>query len=72
MITFQTFLKALLHSFLRDTNSTISEIRLLPKIKQKFPKQSLRHKLIFTINETFNKLLEMTKTLSQFVFINFI
>ena len=43
--------------------------RLLPKIKHKFPKQSLRYKLISTINETSNELLEMAKTLSQKNFI---
>ena len=46
--------------------------RLLPKIKHEFPKQSLRYKLISTINETSNELLEMAKTLSQKIFINFI
>ena len=30
--------------------------RLLPKIKYEFPKQSLRYKIIFTINETSNEL----------------
>ena len=39
--------------------------RLLPKIKHGFPKQSLRYKLISTINKTSNELLEMAKTLSQ-------
>ena len=42
--------------------------RLLPKIIHEFPKQSLRYKLIFTINE----LLEMAKTLSQKNFMNFV
>ena len=46
--------------------------RLLPKIKHEFPKQSLRYKLISTINETSNELLEMAKTLSQKNFMNFI
>ena len=46
--------------------------RLLPKIKHKFPKHSLRHKLITTINKTFNKFLEIAKTLSHFFLINFI
>ena len=46
--------------------------RLLPKIKHEFPKQSLRYKLISTINETSNELLEMAKTLSQENFMNFI
>ena len=46
--------------------------RLLPKIKHEFPKQSLRYKLISTINETSNELLEMVKTLSQKNFMNFI
>ena len=39
--------------------------RLLPKIKHEFPKQSLRYKLISTINETSNELLEMAKTLTK-------
>ena len=39
--------------------------RLLPKIKHEFPKQSLTYKLISTINETPNELLEMAKTLLQ-------
>ena len=39
--------------------------RLLPKIKNEFPRQSLRYKLITTLNETSNELLEMAKTLSQ-------
>ena len=39
--------------------------KLLPKIKQKFQRQSLRYKLISTLNETSNKPLEMAKTLSQ-------
>ena len=43
--------------------------KLLPKIKHEFPKQSLRYKLISTINETSNELLEMAKTLSQKNFI---
>ena len=46
--------------------------RLLPKIKHEFPKQSLRYKLISTINETSNELLEKAKTLSQKNFMNFI
>ena len=46
--------------------------RLLPKIKHEFPKQSLRYKLISTINETSNELLEKAKTLSQKNFINFV
>ena len=46
--------------------------RLLPKIKHEFPKQCLRYKLISTINETSNELLEMAKTLSQNFFMNFI
>ena len=41
-------------------------------MKHKFPKQSLRYKLISTINETSNELLEMVKTLSQNFFMNFI
>ena len=35
--------------------------RLLPKIKHEFPKQSLRYKLISTINETSHELLEKVK-----------
>ena len=46
--------------------------RLLPKIRHEFSKQSLRYKLISTINETSNELLEMAKTLSQKNFMNFI
>ena len=46
--------------------------RLLPKIKHEFPKQSLRYKLISTINETSNELLEIAKILSQKNFMNFI
>ena len=46
--------------------------RLLPKIKHEFPKQSLRYKLISTINETSNEFLEMAKTLLQKNFMNFI
>ena len=46
--------------------------RLLPKFKHKFPRQSLRYKLVSTSNETSNKLLEMAKTLSQKNFINLI
>ena len=37
--------------------------RLLPKIKHEFPRQSLRYKLISTLNETSNELLEMARTL---------
>ena len=39
--------------------------RLLPKIKHEFPRQSLRYKLISTLNETSNENLEMVKTLLQ-------
>ena len=46
--------------------------RLLPKIKHEFPKQSSGYKLISTMNETSNELLEMAKILSQKNFINFI
>ena len=46
--------------------------RLLPKIKHEFPRQSLSYKLISTLNETSNKLLEMAKTLSQKNFMNFV
>ena len=46
--------------------------RLLPKIKHEFQKQSLRYKLISTINETSNELLEKAKTLLQKNFMNFI
>ena len=74
MITCQTILKALFHSFLRDTNTTISEIPVdyCQKIKHEFLKQSLRYKLISTINETSNELLELAKSLSQKNFMNFI
>ena len=34
-------------------------IRLLPKIKQEFPRQSLRYRLIVTLNETSDDILEM-------------
>ena len=46
--------------------------RLLLKIKHEFPKQSLRYKLISTINETSNELSEMAKTLSQKNLRNFV
>ena len=46
--------------------------RLLPKIKHEFPRQSLRYKLISTLNETSNELLEMARTLSQKIFMNFV
>ena len=46
--------------------------RLLSKIKHEFPKQSLRYKLIATLNETSYDLLEMTKTQSQRNFMNFV
>ena len=46
--------------------------RLLPKIKHEFPRQSLGYKLISTLNETSNKLLEMAKTLSQKNSMNFV
>ena len=46
--------------------------RLLPKIKHEFPRQSLRYKLISSLNETSNELLEMAKTLSQKNFMNFV
>ena len=46
--------------------------RLLPKIKHEFPRQSLRYKLISTLNETSNELLEMARTLSQKNFMNFV
>ena len=43
----------------------------LPKIKHEFPRQSLRYKLISTLNKTSNELLEMARTLSQKNFIKF-
>ena len=46
--------------------------RLLQKIKHEFPRQSLRYKLISTLNKTSNELLEMAKTLSQKNFMNFV
>ena len=49
-----------------------NQSRLLPKINHKFPRQSLRYKLISTLNETSNELLEIAKTLSQNNFINFV
>ena len=74
MIIYQTILKASRHSFLQDTNTITSEIlsRLLPKIKHGFPRQSLRYKLISSLKETSNELLEMAKTLSQKNFRNFV
>ena len=46
--------------------------RLLPKIKHEFPKQSLRYKLIATLNETSYNLLEIAKMQSQRNFMNFV
>ena len=46
--------------------------RLLSNIKHEFPKQYLRYKFIYFINETLNQLLEMIKTLSQKNYINFV
>ena len=37
----------------------------LPRIKHKFPKQSLRYKLITTLNITPNETIEVAKTQSQ-------
>ena len=48
-------LTILLHSFLQDINITISEIQpdYCQKIKhKKIPRQSLRYRLIVTLNET--------------------
>ena len=50
----------------------INPSRLLPKIKYEISKQSLRCKLIATLNETSNDLLEMAKTQSQRNLINFV
>ena len=46
--------------------------RLLPKTEHEFPRQSLRYKLISTLNETSNELLEMAKISSQKNFMNFV
>ena len=46
--------------------------RLLPKTKHEFPKQSLRYRLIATLNKTSNDLLEMAKTQSQRSCMNFV
>ena len=46
--------------------------RLSPKIKHKFPKQSLRYKLIAILYEPCYDLLEMAKTQSQRNFMNFV
>ena len=46
--------------------------RLLPKIKHEFPRQSLRYRLIVTLNETSDDILEMATTQSQKCFIKFI
>ena len=46
--------------------------RLLPKIKHTFPRQSLRYRLIVTLNETSDDILEMATTQLQKYFIKFI
>ena len=46
--------------------------RLLPKIKHEFPRQSLRYRLIVTLNETSDDILEMATTQSQKCFTKFI
>ena len=46
--------------------------RLLPKIKHEFPRQSLRYRLIVTLNETSYDILEMATTQSQKCFTKFI
>ena len=42
----------------------------LPRIKHEFHKQSLRYKLITTLNTTLNKMIEVAKTQSQQNLIN--
>ena len=42
----------------------------LPRIKHEFPKQSLRYKLITTLNTTPNEMIEVAETRSQQNFIN--
>ena len=42
----------------------------LPRIKHEFPKQSLRYKLITTLNITPNETIEVAKTQSQQNLIN--
>ena len=44
--------------------------RLLPKIKHEFPRQSLRYRLIVTLNETSDDILEMATTQSQKCLLN--
>ena len=46
--------------------------RLLPKIKHEFQRQSLRYRLIVTLNETSDDILEMATTQSQKCFTKFI
>ena len=74
MIIYQVNLKASSHSFLQDTNTITSEIPVdyCQKSFTNFQRQSLRCKLISTLNETSNELLEMAKTLSQKNFMNFV
>ena len=43
---------------------------LVPKIKHEFPRQSLRYKLIVTLNETSDDILEMASPQSQNVLLN--
>ena len=62
MITCQTILKLFPQLSAKHQHYNFrNPSRLLPKIKHEFPKQSLRYKLISTINETFKELLEMAK-----------
>ena len=56
------------HQHYNFRNST----RLLPKIKHEFPRQSLRYRLIVTLNETSDDILEMVTTQSQKCFTKFI
>ena len=46
--------------------------RLLPKIKHELPRQSLLCRLIVTLNETFDDILEKATTLTQKCFIKFV
>ena len=69
-------MKASRHSFLQDTNIITSEIPVdyCQKSNTNFQGmlEILRYKLISTLNETSNELLEMARTLSQKNFMNFV
>ena len=53
-------------------NNFRNPTRLLPKIKHEFTRQSLRYRLIVTLNETSDDILKMATTQSQKCFIKFI